>query len=347
MTTIGWIDIQDREASCLGFVLDKHLELTKAPPVQPGPESFSSLDPLADVSQVFKYNHSCLLVYRFLNDLFTEFMVGMSHTAPFFARDFLQQLSCRWRTVGLKDTPFCKKLISLMADLASAKNLSTAGCKNVILPQIHSQKIFTLLKGWIGKIQNKVKIPFSLFTDQLALFWDAFQKALFLKGAKSHLNLDSFSKCIKRNGLTLDCISPFIKMGASSLAKDNQRNFFLRKNSLSLISFTDRKDGIADHLRSQRRAFSNLRIDEGMESISIPAPIFSSNSSNLVAGRKIGLLQLQKFFTLLKGCVQSDADRSLHGQKLSLEFILFSTLKRGAALPPSPKGLGFRAVVTG
>ena len=59
----------------------------------------------------------------------------------------------------------------------------------------------------------------------------------------------------------------------------------------------------------------------------------------------VGLLQLQKLLVLIGSCIQPDANGAFHRQKLSTSFILFSILKKGAALPPRPKGRGLRAVL--
>ncbi|NGX26230.1 MAG: hypothetical protein K940chlam6_00145 [Chlamydiae bacterium] len=82
-----------------------------------------------------------------------------------------------------------------------------------------------------------------------------------------------------------------------------------------------------------------------MQGKSIPASIFYNGWYNQVTSFAIGILQVIKLLILQRACFKANANGSLHCQKVCLKLILTTILKRGAALPPSPKGLGFRAVI--
>ena len=102
------------------FVLDQRLQLMECPTVKAASHFLARSNPFADMSQLFHNDRSRLSVYCLLNDLFAHYVVGMLDTARFLARDFLQKLFCRCRTVGLQAAPFRQKFMSFMADFSSA-----------------------------------------------------------------------------------------------------------------------------------------------------------------------------------------------------------------------------------
>src|SRR5579863_8244541 len=127
LTAIGRIDIDHSETFLKGLIFNLRLQLKIRPPVEPGSNPFTGFNSAADVFQVFEDNYPCLLFNGFLYNLFAHLMVDLLHTASFFTRDFLQQLFCRLRTVGLKASSFGKKLVSFVTDLASIHYNSAAG----------------------------------------------------------------------------------------------------------------------------------------------------------------------------------------------------------------------------
>jgi hypothetical protein len=76
-----------------------------------------------------------------------------------------------------------------------------------------------------------------------------------------------------------------------------------------------------------------------MQRNSVPTTISYNVGNDLIAGKVVRFLQLQKQLFLFLISVQWDANGSLHGQELFLNFTLHAIFKKGAALPPSPKGL--------
>src|SRR5690242_7706498 len=173
-------------------------------------------------------------------------MIDMFHASAFFARDFLQQLSCRLRTVGLKGTALCKKFISFAADLASSADFSSACCKNVILSQINSEQTLYFFSRRIGKIQHKIKISFSLFTNQLPFFGYSSRKVGFLEGTPFHAHFNAFIQSVQRDGFSLNTVGSFVKMDTFALVKDNFRHLFFRQNRFCFVSLAHRKYSIAD-----------------------------------------------------------------------------------------------------
>jgi len=81
-----------------------------------------------------------------------------------------------------------------------------------------------------------------------------------------------------------------------------------------------------------------------MQSNPVPTSICNNVWNDLIASGMVCFLQLQKLIFLALSRIQTDANGAFHRKKLLIKSILFSIFKRGAALPPSPKGLGFRAV---
>jgi len=81
-----------------------------------------------------------------------------------------------------------------------------------------------------------------------------------------------------------------------------------------------------------------------MQIDTIPASFLDNNGNNLITGQLIGVLKLRKLLLIIAGCFKGYANAVLHASPSI--FICYFILKfiRGAALPHSPKGLGFRAV---
>jgi hypothetical protein len=337
LTAVSGMEVQTLKACGFGFVVDKGLELAKTPPMESRSQPFTRFDPPTDIRQILQDNRPCFLSYGLFYDLFTDGMVNMPHAAAFSARDFLQQLFCRRRTVGLKGSPLCKKSIPLMANLASAKEFSTAQRCGIVLSQIDSQKGGMVYRFGIGKVQDEVEIPLPFPTDQLPFFGKAFGEVTLLKRSHLHGHFDTSFQGIKRKGFSSNGIGSFVEVNASIFAKANHRDFLFGKKAFGFVSFTDGENGTDDHLRSEQRSRSYLRVDEVVKTDAIPTPMLYGIGNNLIARIKIGLLQLMQLKTLFFGNLKPYTDGAFHWIKILCKCYLTFNLKRERCFLPALK----------
>jgi hypothetical protein len=101
-------------------------------------------------------------------------------------------------------------------------------------------------------------------------------------------------------------------MDTSIFVKSNRGYNLVFKDPSVLIRFTDSKDSIANHLRSQLARGSDFRIAEIMQSDSIPAPMLNSKRDDLITGGKKGISQIHKLIRLIFCQSKFYADGSFH-----------------------------------
>lgn len=345
MAAISGIDIESGNAELFGFVLDHGLELAKAPAMESAPHLPTRLDSLADVGKVLQYDDSCSLSNCLLDDLFADFVVNLPNMAHLFTRDFLQQLFCRLRTVGLQSAPFGKIFASFMADLASAKEFSAACGSKDVFSDVYSEEGCFVGKRNIGKVKNEVEVPSSLSEDKFGLLVEALREIVLLKRPHAHGDSDAFPEGVKGKGIAPDGVGTLIEMDAAVCVEaDGGNGLFFRDGSI-FVSPAHRENGVADHLRAQKRRGTDFFVDEMVEGDAVPAPMLNYRRNNLVARSQVGFAQSQKFLALLICHFKTYADGAFHWLKRMVFANFIFNLKNGAALPPSPKGLGFRAVV--
>ncbi len=158
----GGIDIESLETVTLSFVLDQSVQLVKCPSVKTAPHFFVCPNPLTNIRQVFQHNRSCLGAYGLLNNLFAHLVIDMLDAACLFARDFLQQLSRRLRTVGLQAAPLGQKRIACVANPSSSKKFSATRRSEDVLPKVYTRHSLEGNLLWIREIKDKIEIPVSL-----------------------------------------------------------------------------------------------------------------------------------------------------------------------------------------
>src|SRR5271170_571064 len=337
LTAISWIDIHHAQAMRLRLVFQKHLQLVKRPAVQTGSCTSASFDPFANIFQIFKNDDSCVDSKSFFHNLFAHFMIHLSHPARFSARDCLQQLFCRLRTVGLKPAPKGEKLISLIADPASANQLTAAHCSGIIFSEVYPKQCWVLAQYWIGKIQNKVEIPFAFFTNQFRFFMDSFYKIGLLKLSDTHFYFNTLIQGVQRKRVAFNRIGSFIEVHTRALAKQDFWNFFAFIDIPIFICFADSKESVADHLRAQRGLLSDFRVTKVMQGDAIPTPIFYRKRNDLIASFDKSLSQSEKLLMLLGANFKFDRNSAFHKTKRIFATLFKFNRKRGARFLPALK----------
>jgi hypothetical protein len=82
---------------------------------------------------------------------------------------------------------------------------------------------------------------------------------------------------------------------------------------LSLVGFADRKDGVADHLRPQRRFLAQPGIGQMVQGHAVPAAMPDHCRHQTVAGVSISRLQRHQGRRLLRVNIESNRGGTQHG----------------------------------
>lgn len=318
-----------------GFILNQGLELLERPSVKTAPYLFPCPYPLPDVRQIFHDNRTYLCSYSLLNNLFAHFMIYMLNTTSLFTRDFLQQLFCRLRTVGLQAAPLGQKFISLVADVSSTKELSTAQRSKNIFTDIYAHYTAICANGLIRQIQNQIEIPFTLFTDQFSFFRNSLIKMRLLKQAHFHFNANSSLQGVKGKKFSLNRVSSFIKMDTPIFVKMDRWNRLAFKNGSALVSLADRKNSVTNHLGAELRRAPYFGITKIMQSYPIPASMFNSKRNNTIACHQKSVLQVREQLRLVFSCLKLYANGTFHRAKnyANILFYLQPRLEERRFLP--------------
>ena len=313
----------------MGFrlVLDQRLQLMECPFVQSASHLFACAYPFSNVGQIFHYDRSYLGLKSLLNNVFAHDVVRMLDTARFLARDFLQQLFGRLRTVGLQLAPFRQKLMSIVADLASAIEFTAACSSENIFTKVHAHDAGLLVGGRVGQIQDQIQVPTALLKKKLGFLVDSLGKIGLLKQTHLHFNTNAPLQGIQRKRCPLNRVGPFIKMDASILVELDDWYRLTLQNALGFVRLTDRKNGVTNHLGAQRTRGSYLGVAQVMEGNSVPTPIFDGKWNDLIASGLEGISQAGQQIRLLLSRLQLDANGSFHRAKNCANLLFYSQTK--------------------
>ena len=78
----------------------------------------------------------------------------------------------------------------------------------------------------------------------------------------------------------------------------DQRDLVALSNPFIFIGLTDRENGIANHLGSQRRSLTGLTVGQVMQGNAVPAPMFYRYWNNRVASSKKGILKIGELLSI-------------------------------------------------
>ena len=317
----GGIDIENLETVTLSFVLDQSLQLVKRPSVKTASHFFACPNPLTNIRQVFQHNRSCLGSYGLLNNLFAHLVIDMLDAACLFARDFLQQLSRRLRTVGLQAAPLGQKRITCVTNPSSSKKFSATRRSEDVLSKVHTQYSLMGNLSWIREIKDKIEIPGSLPENELGLFGYTLLKIRLLERSRLHGNTDTPLQRVQRNNVALDRVGALVEMDASVPVKTDCRHRFVVRNHFCLIGCTDSKDAVADHLGPQCRRGPDGGVDEVVQGYAVPTSMLHNRRYNAVADGEKLVSQLRQENSLLSGNQKLYTDRSFHGDGILAETV--------------------------
>jgi len=313
---VGWIDIFDRDSGGLGLIFDKGLKLPESPAMQPRSYELASADAVTDVTQVFHHDLGSTNVSCFCDDRFARFVVDLHHTSPLFARDLPQLLFGALAAVGLQATTKGKVAVALVAQWPAAPYLACTGGSEIVFSDIHTHDGAGCDWIRIFRLDDEVEVPAPLTTNQLGLFGLARCHDATLMLTQHHRDGDAARKGVETQALTFDGVGVFIKMDACTI-KVHHRNggalldatkFFLR-----LVGLADREDGVADHLRAQRRFLAQPGIRQLVQRHAVPAAMFSHRRHQTVASINISRLQRRQGRCLVVANIKTNRGRLQHG----------------------------------
>lgn len=127
---VSRVDVDNRNASFVGFVLDKLLQFVERPGMDRRSKLTRCFNPVSNVSQFFENDHVSGLAVG--DNGFTDTMVLVPHVATFFAREPSQSAFSTFRAFALKSLAKLRVMFSDVHDLFARKRLSVGGGGEVI-----------------------------------------------------------------------------------------------------------------------------------------------------------------------------------------------------------------------
>jgi len=312
----GRIDVFDGDSNRPGFVFDKGLKLPESPAVQPRSHALARLDAVADVAQVFHHDPGSPDAPRLGDDRLARFVVDVRDTSPLFARDLPQLLSGALAAVGLQATTKGKVAVALVAQFPATPYLACAGGSEVVFSDIHAHDG----AGWnwvrIVGFDHEVEIPASPATNQLGFFGFARRHDAALVLASHQRDGDAPGKGVEAQALPMDGVGALVEMDAGAVEVHCGYGGVLPDAAeflLCFVGFADRKDGVADHLRPQRRFLAQPGIGQMVQGHAVPAAMLHHRRHQAVAGIGISRLQRHQGRRLLRVNIESNRGGTQHG----------------------------------
>ena len=142
--SICGVNVHNLYATRFCFLFNKFTQLVERPAMQSGTDLFTCFNPIANVFEVFHYNHRTLISLSFLKNRFCNTVIDVTNFALFSARDIPQPLLCRLRTVALKAPSMSQKLISFSSQIPSPQQLTCGGSSQHVFSQIYTDRLSRL-----------------------------------------------------------------------------------------------------------------------------------------------------------------------------------------------------------
>ena len=339
--SIGRVNIENIYTRCLGLVFNKLLEFTPSPAVQPRAYTLSGFNSLTNIGQIFHDNYASIRGYSFINNRLADNMVSFFDVQSFFAGDSYKAAFSRLRTVGLKFASSCKKLVSLMPQLASSVDSSIRGGGQIIFTYINTKNIAIDFKRCLWNFDAYIKKPVIAFFNKFSFFGVARIKNKFLMFSKRELAFDSSAYTKQRQSIIFYRICSLVIMHATTLLKINSWYWLRFFNLQDLVSRANFLNSIASHLRSERpNVFTNYIITQVVKGYSIPASIFNNNWHKRIACKIKLLLGFKQTNRLFLACRKLKAYSFYHIGKYNKKQN-FKQYKIGAVFPPTTQSYGF------
>ena len=135
---IGRVHVFDRDARRSCLVLDEGLKLSPCPAVQAAAHALTSLDPRADMRQIFHRDLGDTGFDRCLNDGLARFVVCVLHAPHLLAGDLPELLFRARAAVGLKTAAQGQVTVAPIAQVLAAEDLAQAMGGEIVFSDIHT-----------------------------------------------------------------------------------------------------------------------------------------------------------------------------------------------------------------
>jgi hypothetical protein len=197
---------------CLGFVINKVLELKPRPTMQSASHALVSPDSFPNIGQILKNYNFSVRINSLFNNFFAHNVICFFNMPSFFAGDSFQTAFSRARTVGLKFCTSCKKLISLVPKFSTSVNSAVGRCSKIVFSYINRKYFSFFFKFNVRKIKDKIKKPVFTFVDKFCFFNFSYFKISFLKISNNKFTFNASVCCVERKDIAFNRLTaPTIK----------------------------------------------------------------------------------------------------------------------------------------
>lgn len=323
---ISRVDIHHSQSGTLRLVGHKVLQLGEGPAMQPCFHPLTCFDSGADIGQVFHADFACPNTDSFCNDGFAGFVVDVPDMSLFTPGDSAQlSLGCT-ATVGLEATTMGKVFVAVMPQLSATKHLSSAGCSEVVLPNINP-KSTTGNRRDIGQVENKIEIPDAFFDNKSGFFRLSVGEKIELMLSANKWNVLASAQSEQGERVTLDRVCALVEIDGRGMECDNWNRLVLVEFLVGFqrsIGVSHTMHRLTHHLATERREpFPHQIVSKMVQRNAIPATLLHCHRNDGIActrklnsqSRKRRRLfgscqQLQRYgsmghFVIIQSCVKS------------------------------------------
>ena len=334
LRAICWIDVHDVNSVCHSFVLDKLMQLVPSPAMQSGTHTLVAFDSLSYVLEVFKYNNFRIALNSLFNKCLANNVICFFNASTFFARDSLQTAFSRARTVGLKFSTSCKKLISFVSKFVSFVYCAVGRCSDIILAYVYGDNVSVLFGRNVWDIKDNVEKPTPSFSNQFSLFNNTILEIFTLKISELKGAFNSTVNSEEGENISFKGKSPLVVMHASVFTKVYYRNILVTFNLKNFERSTNLFNGIANHLRAEgREKLSDRIIAKMVEGNPIPTSVSDGKRNDAVTSTSENLLRLKERVRLFWRQCKLKVYSSFHIGYININKELKQTKKERGFLP--------------
>src|SRR6266853_1512309 len=315
LARVGWIDVHDADPHGTGLVLDEALQLPERPAMEPCAHASTCPKAIADVREVLHHDRGGPNASGFLENRLARFVVDVFDTPPLLAGDFPEFLNRTLAAVGLEATTQGQMLITPMAQCLSAPNPARAGGGESIFPDIHTHHGAGCHRFTVGRLNGEIEKPSPCAKHQFRFLRQTARQDLALVIPEDHRHPHAFLQRVERDRLALECVGAVVEMDAGAVKRQGWDRRILgdaSQSSLRAIRLAHREDGVARHLRAQKRLLPQGSVTELMQGDPIPTARGLHQRYQPIAGLGVGGAQRTQSGGLLRRDLQSNAGGAHH-----------------------------------
>src|ERR1700674_3985408 len=315
LAAVGRVHVLDGDSNSTGLVLDKALQLPECPAVQSCAHAPTCPKAIADVREVLHHDRGRTNASGFLENRLARFVVDVFDTPPFLAGDLPESLSRTLAAVGLEATTQGQMLITPMARCLSAPDPARAGGGESIFPDIHAHHGAGCHRFAVGRRNDEIEKPLPAAKHQFRFLRQAARQDPALVMPEDHRHPHASLQGVERDRLALERIGAVVEMDAGAAKRQGWNRRVLgdaSQRSLRAIRLAHREDGVARHLRAQRRLLPQAPVTDLMQGDPIPTARGLHQRYEPIAAVGVGRPQCTQSGGLLRRHIQSNAGGTHH-----------------------------------